>query len=188
METQHQERLRKLIQHKAYRTGDFVLASGRRSSYYLDLRTVTLDAVGLALISDALLERVGRIEGVTHVGGMAVGAVPLVAGLTMASAQTSRPLQGFFVRKEAKGHGATTPRAAAARLGGNDPTGGIVVLLEDTTTSGGSTIEAVDLVRALPATVAAVISVVDRQEGAAESFAAANVPFECLFRAADLAH
>ncbi len=187
MDPASRERLRVLIRSRAYRTGDFVLASGRRSSYYLDLRTVTLDAVGLALISDALLERVGRFEALTHVGGMAVGAVPLVSGLCMASAQTARPLQGFFVRKEAKGHGVAT-RAAAARLGGNDPTGGTVVLLEDTTTSGASTLEAAELVRALPAAVAAVISVVDRQEGAAEAFAAAKVPFEFLFAASELAN
>lgn len=184
-----------LIRTLGWKEGSFTLASGRTSTYYVDLRPVTLDPVGLRLASDALLQKVGQLPRATHVGGMAVGAVPLVAGLALASGAGPRPLRGFFVRAAAKGHGAsaagvgagTAASAARARLGGNDPTGGDVVLVEDVTTTGRSTLDAVEVVRALPATVVAVLAVVDRQEGAADAFAGAGVPFQALLTVADLA-
>ena len=119
---------------------------------------------------------------VEAVGGMAVGAVPLVSAVLSAAAHqdAATPLVGFFVRKEAKKHGLGRQIEGAFRSGMT------VALVEDTTTTGGSTLEALDLVEAAGGKVARVLCLVDRSEGAAEAFAARGVKLEALFTRSDL--
>jgi orotate phosphoribosyltransferase len=114
---------------------------------------------------------------VDAVGGMAVGAVPLVSAVLSAAANNdpASPLLGFFVRKEAKKHG------LARQLEGGFRPGMTVALVEDTTTTGGSTLEALDIVEAAGGKVARVFCLVDRGEGAAEAFAERGVKLESLF-------
>ena len=110
------------------------------------------------------------------VGGLEMGAVPLIASVSAFSFEAGKPIPGFFVRKAVKDHG------TKKRIDGVDSVAGKrVAILEDVTTTGGSAIQAVEEVRAAGAEVVLVLSMVDRLEGAAESFAAANVPLDSLF-------
>jgi orotate phosphoribosyltransferase len=106
-----------------------------------------------------------------------MGAIPLIAPVAMQSFEAGRPLLGFFVRKAPKDHG------TRQRIEGLDLTGKTAVILEDVTTTGGSAMQAVEEVRAAGGTVALVLSILDRGEGAAELYAAAGVPFKSLFSA-----
>jgi orotate phosphoribosyltransferase len=159
------------------------LSSGKKSDFYLDLRTTLMRPLGQRLAGELLLERLmtGGVR-VEAVGGMAVGAVPLVSAVLSAAAHhdPATPLLGFFVRKEAKKHGLGRQVEGAFRSGMT------VALVEDTTTTGGSTLEALDIVRAAGGKVARVLCLVDRGEGAAEAFAARGVALEPLFTRSDL--
>ncbi len=162
-----------LLRERAVLRGRFTLASGKESDYYIDVRRVVLDPEGLVLIGE-LMFRALEGTGVTCVGGMAVGAVPIAAAVAMRSAGTETPLPAFFVRKETKDHG------TGGRIGGVVPPGSTVAIVEDVATTGTSAMEAVTEVRKVPATVAVVAAVVDRQEGAAERFREAGIVFRAL--------
>jgi orotate phosphoribosyltransferase len=166
-------RLRHLIAERSLLTGgEFTLASGRQSSVFFDMKRTMLDPEGANLIADAVLRRIEGLE-IEAVGGLVMGAVPIVA-VVCAKSFPDRPLQGFFVRKEAKDHG------TARRIDGNLAPGARVVILEDVTTTGGSALLAVDAVRAAGAEVVAVLTIVDRMEGASDAFAAAGLRFEAI--------
>ncbi len=158
------------------------LSSGKPSDFYLDLRTTLMRPLGQKLAGELLLAKLMAGTRVDAVGGMAVGAVPLVSAVLSAAAHhdASTPLLGFFVRKEAKKHG------LGRRVEGAFRAGMTVALVEDTTTTGGSTLEALDIVQAEGGKVARVLCLVDRGEGAAEAFAARGVALEPLFTRADL--
>lgn len=160
-----------------------VLASGKESDFYLDLRTTMLRPRGLELAGRLLLERLREGPRVDAVGGMVVAAVPVVAGVLAAAAQAGedwRELVGFFVRKEAKQHG------LGKRIEGPFRAGQTVALVEDTMTTGGSTLEALDAVEAAGGQVARVLCLVDRGEGAAAAFARRGLTLEALYARADL--
>ena len=160
-----------------------VLSSGRESDFYLDLRTTLMRPRGLALAGRLMLGRLRQGESVDAVGGMVVAAVPLVAAVLAAAADADdgwRELVGFFVRKEAKGHG------LGKRIEGAFRAGQRVALVEDTMTTGGSTMTAVEAVRAEGCEVALVITVVDRQKGGAELYAKAGIPFEAVITLQDI--
>ncbi|MCY4502905.1 MAG: orotate phosphoribosyltransferase, partial [Alphaproteobacteria bacterium] len=114
------ERLRDLIAERALSTGQFTLASGTGTGYFFDMKQVMLDPEGLTLIAEAFLERI-RDEQADHIGGIAMGAVPIVAAVCAFSRATARPRRAFFVRKETKDHG--TER----RVEGYLPEGGEVL-------------------------------------------------------------
>ena len=159
-----------------------VLASGRESDFYLDLRQTLMRPRGAALAGRLLYERLQAGPAVDAVGGMAVGAVPLVSAVLLAAeaADPNSPLLGFFVRKQSKSHG------LGKRIEGGFQPGQSVALLEDTTTTGGSTLEALEIVEADGGKVSRVLCLVDRGEGAAEAFAERGVALEPLFTRADL--
>ena len=165
-----------LLRECAFRRGRVVLASGKESDYYFDIKPAMLDPDGAALMADLILE---EIQGVAAdaVGGLEMGAVPLIAPVAMKSPEHGRYLPGFFVRKAVKDHG------TKKRVDGNDITGKSVVILEDVTTTGGSAMDAVKAVEDAGAKVALVISILDRGEGAAELCAKAGIPFKSLFKA-----
>jgi orotate phosphoribosyltransferase len=151
----------------------FVLASGRASNYFFDMKKTMFDPEGAALLADLLFDRV-RDEPADYVGGLETGAIPLVALLCRRS-WPEKPLKGFFVRKEGKGHG--TDQLIDGRL----ERGARVILLDDVTTTGGSVMQAVEQVRAYDGAVLKIIAVVDRLEGAAENFRRRGIRFEALF-------
>jgi len=181
LEAQRAELL-KLILAVSFERREVTLASGKKSDFYLDLRTTLMRPLGQKLAGELLLAKLMVGPWVDAVGGMAVGAVPLVSAVLSAAAHhdPNTKLLGFFVRKEAKKHGLGKQVEGAFRSGMS------VALVEDTTTTGGSTLEALDIVEAAGGKVARVLCLVDRSEGAAAAFAARGVKLEALFTRADL--
>ena len=171
-----------LILEVSFERRDVTLASGRKSNFYLDLRQTLMRPKGVSLAGRLVLNLLQTGPSVDAVGGMAVGAVPLVSAVLAAAASdpATDSLLGFFVRKEKKAHG------LAKQLEGGFAAGQTVALVEDTTTTGGSTLDALEIVEAAGGKVARVICLVDRGEGAAEAFADRGVTLEAIFRREDL--
>lgn len=174
-------RLAEILRRDSLKLGEFTLASGRKSHYYIDGRLATLSAEGAALVAAGMLETLGRYPEVEAVGGLTMGADPVVgAVLGLAPGAGRSELKGFLVRKEAKTHG--TGRLVEGPL----RPGAVVAVLDDVATTGGSSLKAVEAVEALGCRVAAVLVVLDRLEGAAEAFAARGIPFHALLDIRDL--
>jgi orotate phosphoribosyltransferase len=170
------QRLFDLIKERSFRRGTFTLASGKESAYYFDSKPTMLHPEGASLLAELIVDEL-RDVWADCVGGLEMGAVPLIAPVAIRSLEAGRPLLGFFVRKVPKDHG------TKQRIEGLDVSGKTAVILEDVTTTGGSAMQAVEEVRAAGGTVALVLAILDRGEGAAELYAAAGVPFRSLFRA-----
>jgi orotate phosphoribosyltransferase len=172
------ERLREIIRCQSLlESGEFRLASGRSSGYFFDMKKTMFDPEGAALLADLLFDMV-KGEEADAVGGTETGAIPLVALLCRRS-WPERPLKGFFVRKERKGHGTDRPIEGLIREGD------AVIVCEDVTTTGGSAMAAVEAARRSGARIAKVITVIDRLEGAAENFAKEGLRFEALYTRRD---
>jgi orotate phosphoribosyltransferase len=183
--TDHAEERRELLElilEVSFERRQVTLASGRQSDFYLDLRQTLMRPRGVRLAGALMLERLAAGPPVDAVGGMAVGAVPLVSAILAAAAERDpeRAPLGFFVRKDKKVHG------LGRRIEGGFRPGQSVALVEDTTTTGGSTLEAVDAVEEAGGKVARVLCIVDRGEGAIEAFAERGLTLETLFTRADL--
>jgi orotate phosphoribosyltransferase len=159
------KKLRDIIAAKSFsRGGDFKLASGQSSGFYFDMKPTVMDPEGARLAAELILEAVAG-EDLDCVGGMAVGAVPIVAAVAMASSGTDRPLPGFLVRKEVK------ERGTEKQVEGNMVKGGKVLIVEDVTTTGGSSMQAIEAVkREGNGTVPIVVTIVDRLQGAEDNF------------------
>lgn len=173
-------RLIGLLQREALRTGQFTLASGRTSHYYVDGRKVTLSAEGAAVLAAGVLDVLAGRPEVEAVGGLTLGADPIVGATLALAGLQGRALKGFLVRKEPKGHG------TAQLVEGPVSAGMTVAILEDVTTTGGSALKAVAAVEALGCRVACVITLLDRLEGAAAAFEARNLDFYALAMIRDL--
>ena len=171
-----------LILNVSFERKEVTLASGKKSNFYLDLRQTLMRPKGVSLAGRLVLDLLQSGPSVEAVGGMAVGAVPLVTAVLSAAAAdpATDALLGFFVRKEKKQHG------TGKQVDGAFMPGQTVALLEDTTTTGGSTLEALDLVEAAGGKVARVICLVDRGEGALEAFAERGARLEAIFNREDL--
>jgi orotate phosphoribosyltransferase len=170
-----------LLKRDALRTGTFTLASGRSSHYYVDGRTVTLSAEGAAVVGAGVLEAMADLTDVAAIGGLTMGADPIVgAALAVAGAGVRPTLRGFLVRKEAKGHG------TGKLVEGPISPGLDVVIVDDVATTGGSSIQAVAAVEAMGCRVARVIVVLDRLEGASAAFALRGLDFRSLVTIRDL--
>jgi orotate phosphoribosyltransferase len=176
------EKVFRLIKDKSFAIGQFVLASGRTSNYYLDMKPTMFDPHGAAALSELILARLAD-RSVEYVGGLALGAVPLISATTMLSALKDKPIAGFFVRKDVKDHGT---RKLVEGLAVNESLEGKnVAILEDVTTTGGSAMVAIEAAQKSGAKIVLVLSVVDREEGATEFFRQKGIPFEALFKASD---
>ena len=173
-------RLADIIYRRSFGRGEIKLASGQISDYYFDMKPSMLDPEGSATIARMLLERVAA-AGATFVGGLELGAVPITGSVCAVSVAAGKPVRGFIVRKQAKGHGAQKKVEGLAR--GESLAGQKLAILEDVTTTGGSAAQAIEVCQALGAEIALVVSIVDRDEGAAEFFAARGLRFESLFKA-----
>lgn len=174
--SERRNKLFMLLQARAFRRGRVVLASGKESDFYFDMKPAMLDPDGADLMAELILHALEGVDADT-VGGLEMGAVPLIAPVAMKSPAFGRYLPGFFVRKAVKDHG------TQKRVDGNDIAGKTVVILEDVTTTGSSAMDAVKVVRDAGAEVSLVISILDRGEGAAALYAEAGVPFKSLFKA-----
>ena len=175
-------RLAEIIRTRSFGRGKIILASGRESDFYVNLKPTMLDAEGAALLAELTLEAL-RGERIDYVGGLEMGAVPLAGAMAQLSFMQGRPIQAFFVRKKPKEHGAKLSVEGLAP--GESLKGKRVVVIEDVTTTGGSAIKAVDAVKDAGGEVVLVFTIVDREEGAAETFQNAGVAFRSLFRAAE---
>ncbi|CAK6694350.1 orotate phosphoribosyltransferase [Synechococcus sp. CBW1107] len=166
--------LLELLATRAYRHGQFTLASGRSSDHYVNCKPVSLSGYGLALLAMAMLEQVE--EEAAAVAGLTLGADPLVSGVAMAAAQAGLPLDALIVRKQAKGHG------TGAWLEGPLPAAGSrITVLEDVVTTGGSSLKAVEQLRQAGYVVERVVTIVDRQEGGLDAMTAAGLELRSLF-------
>ena len=174
-----------IIRARAFRQGgQFTLASGRRSTIYFNLKPAMLDAEGARLIGAALAAKAAELGG-AYVGGLEMGAVPLVASAAAMSAVAGRPLRAVFVRKAAKEHGTRSLVEGLAE--GESLQGRRVVVVEDVTTTGGSALKAIEALRQAGAIVRDVVTVLDREEGAREAFATAGIELHPLFRKGEFA-
>jgi orotate phosphoribosyltransferase len=178
MDANQRERLRHLIQTRAIRKQNVVLASGQPSTYYIDGRMVLMHGEAATLIGDAMFAAT-RDLGLDAVGGLEVGAVPVATATAIAYHRHGQPMEGFFVRKEAKAHG------LQKLIEGRFETGWRVAIVEDVMTTGGSAQKAIQAVRDAGGIVAVVLCLVDRLQGAAEVFASLGVAFRPLFTIRD---
>jgi orotate phosphoribosyltransferase len=174
-------RLEELLLARSVRRGDFVLASGQHSSYYIDCRLTTMSAEGMVLIGRAGLEAI-RAAGwsASAVGGLTLGADPVAYAIAAASFDSESRLDAFTVRKEAKSHG------ARRLIEGNFTPGASVVVVEDVITSGGSAQQAIGAIRAEGGRVVGVLAVVDREQGGRAALEAAGYQVRTLTTASAL--
>lgn len=175
-------RLADIIRTRSFGRGDITLASGRKSNFYFNLKPTMLDAEGASLLAELTLDALIS-EKVDYVGGLEMGAVPIAGAIAQLSFMRGHPIQAFFVRKKPKEHGAKLTVEGLAR--GESLQGKRVVIVEDVTTTGGSALKAVEVVREAGGDVAFVFTMVDREEGAAETFKEAGLAFRSLFQAAE---
>jgi orotate phosphoribosyltransferase len=162
------ERLRELFQQRALQFGDFTLASGRKSRYYINSKQVLFHSEALALLGECLYEASADVD-CQAFGGMEVGAIPMTAAVLLAYHQRGQSREGFFVRKQAKEHG------SRERLEGRVQAGDRVVVLEDVLTTGKSVSQAIEAVEGRGAHVVRVLAICDRLEGAAQTLARYDV-------------
>jgi len=172
-------RLLEIIKQKSFMRGTFTLASGAVSNYYIDMKPTTFDPEGAALLSEIICAMLAGDADVEAIGGLELGAVPIVAAVA-ARSWSQRPIAGFVVRKERKGHGTDQ------KIDGNFRLGSTVVLIEDVTTKGGSVLQAVTAVREQGARVKKIITILDRGEGAEARLRAEGIDLVPIFRAEDL--
>ena len=171
-----------IIRERSFGRGRITLASGRESDFYFDLKPTMLHPAGAAWLATLILDALADLDA-DAIGGLEMGAVPLAATAAAFSHRGGRALPAFFVRKRPKEHGAL--KLVEGLRKGETLAGKRVVIVEDVSTTGGSAVKAVEAVEAEGAQVVLVLAMVDRGEGAAETFAAAGVPFRALFTAAE---
>lgn len=170
--------LMELFRQRALKFGDFTLASGKKAKYYLDGKQITLHSRGLKLVSEGLLDLLQSVE-FSAFGGMSIGADPIVGGVLTAAAARGRELNGFLVRKEAKGHG------TGKFIEGPVAPGASVVIVDDVVTTGGSAIQAIERVEEFGCRVVGVVAIVDRMEGGRANFAARGLNLQSLLTIED---
>jgi orotate phosphoribosyltransferase len=176
-----QDRLRELLRTRSITRGDFILASGRRSSYYIDARRTTMSGEGLLLVGELGLARLAA-RGWTPqaIGGLTLGADPVAHAIAAAARSRGSTLDAFTVRTQAKSHG------TGRRIEGCFDPGISVVVVEDVITTGHSALEAIAVLTAAEARVLGVLAVVDREEGGRAALEQAGYEVDALLTATDL--
>jgi orotate phosphoribosyltransferase len=158
-------RLLQLVRERAWRDGlDITLASGKKSTFYINGKKVTLHPEGLWLIARLLLHELRNWPRVTAVGGLTLGADPIASAVAALSHETGQNLAAFLVRKEPKGHG------TGSRIEGDLERGAQVAIVEDTVTTGASARKAIDAVREAGAVPVVVLAIADREDPDADAF------------------
>ncbi|MBS0251662.1 MAG: orotate phosphoribosyltransferase [Proteobacteria bacterium] len=176
-------RLIELIKSRSFQEGpEFKLASGKTSTFYFNMKPTMLDSEGAYLVASLILDQLEGID-VDLIGGLEMGAVPIASSVAAVAFTEGRKLPAFFVRKQAKEHGTQSLVEGLAK--GESMAGKKLVVVEDVTTTGGSALKAAEALKAAGADIVTVITIVDRLDGAAETFAAAGLKFEPLLTLAD---
>ena len=160
--------------------GDFTLTSGKKATYYVDLRKVSLDHRVAPLIGQVMLDVIADVVDVSAVGGMTMGADPIATAILHQGAARGLSYDAFVVRKEPKDHG------RGRQVEGPELEGKRVIVLEDTSTTGGSPLAAIEALLKVGAEIAAVAVVVDRNTGARERIEAAGYPYLAAIGLEDL--
>ena len=178
--TEHSALITMLVERSTKR-GQFTLASGKESKYYIDARLTTMSPEGLSLIGPLALSRLHRSGWtIDAVGGLTLGADPISYAISYASADSDHPLRAFTVRKEAKSHGTGRTIEGPFRKGDR------VAVIEDVITTGGSALRAIEAVRLESGMVVGVLALVDREEGGRQAIEAAGVPVISLVAAREI--
>ena len=172
------EELLEILKKKSYREGKVVLASGKESDFYIDCRQTSLSARGHLLVGKLFFQLIQEhFPSARGVGGPTLGADPLISAVSLISALEEKPLDGFIVRKEPKGHGTGAWIEGLSNLGPGSP----VVLLEDVITTGGSSQKAIARAEEAGLKVLGLVVLVDRREGGREAIEKQGVALVSLF-------
>lgn len=168
-----------LIAKRSFIRKPVTLSSGKQSDHYFDMKFTMLDPVGSNLLAELIFQKLPETR-IDFVGGLELGAVPLIGPIVMLSSIKGRPIPGIIVRKSPKQHG--TQRLVE---GAEDLQGKNIVVVDDVTTTGESAMKSIRAMRAEGANVFLVISILDREEGAADLYRGENIPFDPLFKASE---
>lgn len=181
--SQFKSQLLKIIKEKSYREGDFTLASGKKSTFYLDVKETALHPEGAFLIGAMIVNTIleNRLDPYA-VGGMTLGADPIATATSLAAFANGLSLPAFIVRKQAKDHGTLAWIEGAKTY----PKGAKLVVVEDVVTTGGSSLKAVEKLEEAGFKVIAIVGVVDRLEGARPAIEKKNIKFFSLCDLLDL--
>jgi orotate phosphoribosyltransferase len=173
------ERLGALLRERSFARKRVVLASGRESDFFIDCKQTILGAEGHALVGELMLDALADLPPCDAVAGVELGGCPLASAVALTSFQRdpARAKDAVYVRKDAKDHGSKRLLEGDTRL----PPGASLVILEDVTTTGGSTLKAVEKLRAAGYVVVGVVTLVDREEGGREAIEAAGLPLRALY-------
>jgi orotate phosphoribosyltransferase len=177
MQVPARERLKQLFLERAVSFGTFTLASGKKSSYYINSKKVLFGSEAVALLGDLLYDATCDLD-IQAIGGLEVGAIPMATAACLSYHRAGRSMEGFFVRKQAKDHG------SQSRVEGLVKKGDRVAVIDDVLTTGGSVVQAIEEIEKLGAAVVRVVCIVDRLQGAREALA--KYDFRPLFTIADL--
>lgn len=170
-----------LLAERSAKRGQFTLASGKQSTFYIDARLTTMSPEGLSIIGPLALSAFQQTGwSIDAIGGLTLGADPISYAISYASAHSNHPLRAFTVRKEAKTHG------TGKLLEGPFRQGDRVAVIEDVLTTGGSALRAIDAVRAAAGTVVGVLALVDREEGGRQAIEKAGTPVIALATASQI--
>jgi orotate phosphoribosyltransferase len=178
--TDARQQLIEFISGEAVFHGDFTLTSGKKATYYIDLRKVSLDHRVAPLIGQVMVDLIADIDDVAAVGGLTMGADPIAAAVLHQGAALGKTYDAFVVRKEPKDHG------RGRQIEGADVKGKRVVVLEDTSTTGQSALKAVEALRKEGAEIVAVAVIVDRKTGAQAAIEAEGLEWRAAFDLDDL--
>ena len=174
--------LRDIILERSYREGSFRLTSGRMSDFYIDCKQTTLSAKGAYLCGRLFFDLIRMVDGVCAVGGMTLGADPLVTAVSVISYIEKEPVPAFIIRKEPKGHGTGSWIEGRSNI----PEGGLTALVEDVVTTGGTLVKAIERTRQEGLEVGAVLTLVDREEGGAETLREHGFELKAIFTRSEL--
>lgn len=176
----NKEKLAEILKIKSILRGNFTLASGKESDYYIDGRLTTLDSAGLKLIGEIFLDEILSDPDVKTVGGPTMGADPIVGSVLTQAGIRNTDMDGFLVRKEAKDHG------TGKLIEGNLKEGAKVAVVEDVITTGGSVLKAIYALEKAGAVISKVLVIVDREEGAETKFKELGYEYFSIFKISDL--
>ncbi|MEO8911129.1 MAG: orotate phosphoribosyltransferase [Gemmatimonadaceae bacterium] len=171
----------RLLADRSAKRGQFTLASGRQSNFYVDARLTTMSPEGLSIIGPLGLATFRELGWqVDAIGGLTLGADPISFAISLASARSDHPLRAFTVRKEAKGHGTGKLIEGPFRPGDH------VVVIEDVITTGDSALRAIEAVRSAKGLISGLLALVDREEGGRQAIEKAGVEVTSLATASQI--